>query len=139
MPEPSIPLPSPDALTQPFWDACRAGRLEVMQCGCCGHGFLPAAPCCPQCWSEDVALCEVSGRARVFSFVIYRRTYHPALPAPYVVALIELEEGPRLISNVVGCEPEEVEIDMPVHVVFESAGDFMLPRFAPAEVREGSG
>jgi hypothetical protein len=73
----------------------------------------------------------VSGRGHVFSFVIYRRTYHPGMPAPYVVALVELDEGPRLISNVVGCEPEEVAIDMPVEVRFEEAGEFVLPRFVP--------
>ena len=74
----------------------------------------------------------LSGRGRVFSFVVYRRTYHPAMPAPYVVALVELDEGPRLISNIVGCAPEDVAIDMPVEVCFEEAGDFRLPRFAPA-------
>jgi len=67
----------------------------------------------------------------VFSFAVYRRTYHPGMTAPYVVALVELEEGPRLISNVVGCAPEEVVIDMPLQLRFEPAGDFMLPRFAP--------
>jgi len=63
---------------------------------------------------------------------VYRRAYHPALPAPYVVALVELEEGPRLISNVVGCAPEEVEVDMPVRVRFDDVGEFTLPRFEPA-------
>ncbi len=138
MSDPAIPLPSPDALTQPFWDACRNGALEVMVCGECEHRFLPAAPCCPRCWSQQVSMTEVSGRGRVFSFVVYRRTYHPALPAPYVVALIELEEGPRLISNVIGCEPERVAIDMPVQVVFERVEDFALPRFEPAQATGGS-
>ena len=137
MPDPSIPLPSPDALTKPFWEGCRSGRLSAMACEACGHRFLPAAPCCPRCWSDDVAMREVSGRGRVFSFVIYRRTYHPGFPAPYVVALIELEEGPRLISNVVGCEPEEVAIDMAVRVEFKDAGEFTLPCFVPAEVPGG--
>jgi uncharacterized OB-fold protein len=68
---------------------------------------------------------------RVYSFVVYRRTYHPAVPAPYVVALVELEEGPRLISNIVGCAPEEVEIDMAVCVRFDDVGEFTLPRFEP--------
>ena len=67
----------------------------------------------------------------MYSYVVYRRTYHPGMPAPYVVALIELDEGPRLISNVVGCPPEDVEIDMSVRLRFESAGDFLLPRFEP--------
>ncbi len=74
----------------------------------------------------------VSGRGHVFSFTIYRRTYHPGMPEPYVVALVQLDEGPRLISNIVGCEPEEVSVDMPVRVRFEDVGDFKLPRFERA-------
>ncbi len=133
MPDAKPPLPSPDALTAPFWEACRSGKLEVSACGDCGHRFLPPGPCCPRCWSTRLARQEVSGRGRVQSFAVYRRTYHPGMPAPYVVALIELDEGPRLISNVVGCAPEEVAIEMQVEVRFERAGDFTLPRFAPAD------
>jgi hypothetical protein len=74
----------------------------------------------------------------VWSFAVYRRSYHPAIPAPYVVALVELEEGPRLLSNVVGCAPEEVEVEMPVRVRFDDVGGFTLPRFEPA-AGEGRG
>jgi len=59
------------------------------------------------------------------------------MPAPYVVALVELAEGPRLISNIVGCEPEAVEVDMPVRIKFESAGEFLLPRFEPLSPKAG--
>jgi len=128
MPDP--PMPQPDALTAPFWEACRRGALEVSACADCGHLFLPPGPCCLRCWSTRLAPQEVSGHGCVFSFVVYRRTYHPGMPAPYVVALVELDEGPRLISNIVGCAPEEVAIDMPVELRFEQAGDFQLPRFA---------
>ncbi len=137
MSEAQLPLPQPDALTESFWQACRRGILEVQSCSACGHDFLPPGPCCPRCWSTGLSARAVSGRGRVFSFVVYRRTYHPGMPAPYVVALIELDEGPRLISNVVGCAPEEVAIDMPVQVRFEAAGEFSLPRFAPAAVDGG--
>lgn len=126
------PLPEPDSLTQDYWDACCEGRLEVSACDECEHLFLPPGPCCPKCWSQRLSTRAVSGSGRVFSYVVYRRTYHPGMPAPYVVALIELEEGPRMISNVVGCRPEEVHIEMPVQLRFESAGEFMLPRFEPA-------
>jgi uncharacterized OB-fold protein len=132
----SPPLPQPDPLTGAFWDACRRRVLEVQACGACGHLFLPPGPRCPRCWSARLEAREVSGRGSVFSFAVYRRTYHPALPAPYVVALIELAEGPRLISNVVGCAPEEVRVGMPVRVRFEQVGDFALPRFEP-EPAEG--
>ncbi len=123
------PLPQPDALTRPFWDACRRGALEVSSCENCGHLFLPPGPGCPKCWSTQLAMVPVSGRGRVFSHAIYRRTYDPGIPAPYVVALVELDEGPRLISNIVGCEPDEVAIDMPVRVRFDDVGEFTLPRF----------
>ena len=129
--KPPLPQPQPDVLTAPFWKACQRRVLEVSACRDCGHLFLPPGPCCPQCWGTRLTSQEVSGRGRVFSFVIYRRTYHRAMPAPYVVALVELDEGPRLISNIVGCAPEEVAIDMPVEVRFEQAGDFTLPHFAP--------
>jgi uncharacterized OB-fold protein len=128
---PAPPLPQPDALTHPFWEACRRRVLEVSCCGDCGHLFLPPGPRCPRCWSAELAPRSVSGKGRVYSFAVYRRSYHPALRAPYVVALVELDEGPRLISNLVGCAPEEVRIDMPVRVRFEEIGDFTLPRFEP--------
>jgi uncharacterized OB-fold protein len=133
------PIPRPDALTKSFWEACGEGRLEVSACGACNHLFLPPGPCCPSCWSADLSTRIVSGRGHVYSFVIYRRTYHPGMPAPYVVGLIELDEGPRLISNVVGCDPDEVEIGMMVELRFEPAGDFLLPRFAPRARRDEDG
>ncbi|MFQ5698507.1 MAG: Zn-ribbon domain-containing OB-fold protein [Myxococcota bacterium] len=137
MSDPHPPLPHPDALTAPFWEACRRGVLQVSTCADCGHRFLPPGPCCPRCWSGQLAPHVVSGRGRVFSFAVYRRTYHPGMPAPYVVALVELDCGPRLISNIVGCAPEEVDIDMPVEVRFETVGDLTVPRFAPLGAGEG--
>lgn len=125
------PVPRPDTHTSAFWDACRRGVLEVAACGECQHPFLPAGPCCPRCWSPRIVQRRVSGNGEVFTYAIYRRTYHPALPAPYVVALIQLEEGPRLLSNVVGCEPQEVSIGMSVEVCFEAVGELTLPLFQP--------
>jgi uncharacterized OB-fold protein len=126
------PLPQPDALTRPFWEACRRRVLEVPACQACQHLFLPPAPRCPRCWSDRLAVRGVSGEGSVFSFAVYRRSYHPALPEPYTVALIQLREGPRLISNIVGCTPEEVRVGMPVRVRFDDVGEFTLPRFEPA-------
>ena len=127
------PLPQPDALTASFWEACRRGVLEVSACADCGHLFLPPGPCCPRCWSSRLGSHEVSGRGRVFSFAVYRRTYHAGMPAPYVVALVEIEEGPRLISNVVGCAPEDVRVEMPVKAVYDmTTAGIALLKFEPA-------
>ena len=125
------PLLEPDRFTEPFWEACRRGVLLAASCRECGHLFLPAGPVCPQCWSEDPGAQPLSGYGEVASFTVYRQSYHPDFPVPYVIALIALEEGPRLISNVVGCAPEEVAIGMRVKVRFEPRGEFILPLFAP--------
>ncbi|MCL4686279.1 OB-fold domain-containing protein [Myxococcota bacterium] len=138
MPAAKPPLPQPDVLTTSFWNACRRRVLEISVCGDCGHRFLPPGPCCPRCWSPRLASQESSGRGRVDSFAVYRRTYHPGMPAPYVVALVELDEGPRLISNIVGCAPEEVAIDRRVEVRFEAADGFSLPRFALGHGKESA-
>jgi uncharacterized OB-fold protein len=130
---PAPSLPQPDPLTRPFWDACRRRSLEVQSCAVCECLFLPPGPRCPRCWSDRFSARSVSGEGTVETFAVYRRTYHPARPAPYVVALIQLREGPRLISNVVGCRPEEVAIGMRVRVRFEDVGDLTLPQFEPSE------
>ena len=90
---------------------------------------------CSECTSDAYDWNPVSGKGRVFSFVIYHRAYHPGFQGeiPYVVGVIELDEGPRMLSNVVGCKPEEVRCDMPVEVTFEDITDEMsLPKFQPA-------
>lgn len=131
--EARVTLPPPDALTRPFWEACERRVLEVQACEACGHAFLPFGPRCPRCWSDRLATRAVTGEGTVYTFAIYRRAYQPTLPVPYVVALIALREGPRLISNVVGCAPGEVRIGMRVRVRFEEVGDRTLPRFEPME------
>lgn len=125
------PLPQPTQFTKSFWDACQERKLVARACLDCDFLFLPGGPVCPKCWSQKLGVQPLSGAGEVFSFTVYRRTYHPAMPAPYVVALIALEEGPRLISNIIDCSPEEVRIGMPVQVRFESEEGILLPRFAP--------
>lgn len=115
----------------PFWQACRAGRLEAAQCRACGHVFLPPGPVCPRCWSDDLGARALSGTGRVATFTVYRQSYHRDFPAPYVLALIALAEGPRMISNIIGCAPEAVHVGMAVAVRFVPRGDLVLPLFAP--------
>ena len=131
--EQTFPLPEPTRYTQPFWEACQQHALEVPECLHCGHLFLPGGPVCPACWSTELGAKSVSGKGQVFTYTVYRHSYHPALKTPYVVALVELAEGPRLITNIVGCPPGDVEIGMAVQVQFEREGEFVLPRFIPID------
>ncbi len=128
-----IPVPAPES--EPFWAAAKAHRLEIQKCTSCGHFRFPPAAHCPECLSAEHEWVEASGRGRVFSFVTYQRLYNKGWEGeiPYVVALIELEEGPRLLSNLTGVEPGDVVCDMPVRVVFDDVTpEVTLPKFTPA-------
>lgn len=128
------PVPEPTAETEPFWAAARDKRLLIPQCRSCQAMWFPPTVMCPSCGSADHAWVEASGRGTVFSFVVMHRVYHPGFAdqVPYVVAVVELEEGPRLLSNVVGIPPDQVRCDMPVRVTFdEKRGDITIPQFVP--------
>ena len=130
------PLPTPDPDTREFWEGCRQHRLLVMKCLQCGNLRWPPRPGCPFCSSQETAREEVSGKGTVYSYIVYRRAFLPefAQDTPYVVAIVELEESPRvrMLSNIVGCEPEAAHIGMPVRVVFEDVTDEdTLFKFAP--------
>lgn len=134
-PIPSKPTPRPSPESVPFWKAAADHRLEIPCCNACGRHWFPPSRSCPHCLSDDVRFAPVSGKGKVYSFVIYDRVYHPAFAAdvPYVVALVELDEGPRMITNIVGIQPEDVRCEMRVEVVFEAAGEGMSkPCFRPA-------
>ena len=124
--------PSMTSDTQFFWDGVRAHRLLIQRCGGCRALRHPPRPMCPQCQSLEWDTIESSGRGTVFSFVIPHHPQFPWFPEPYVVALVDLEEGTRLVTNIVGVAPEAVTIGMPVAVRFEHFdGDVVLPMFAP--------
>ena len=128
------PLPVPSELSRPYWEACRRHELLVQCCRSCGVVRFPPAVLCPECLSEEAEWKKSSGKGKVLSFVVFHRLYHPGFEGelPYTVALIEVEEGARLISNVVGCPPAEVACDMPVEVVFEDVTpEVTLPKFRP--------
>ena len=124
--------PSTTADTQFFWDGVRAHRLLIQRCVSCGALRHPPRPMCPQCQSLEWDTIESSGRGTVFSFVIPHHPPLPWFPEPYVVALVDLEEGTRIVTNIVGVAPERVTIGMPVVVQYEQFdGDLVLPLFAP--------
>jgi uncharacterized OB-fold protein len=129
------PLPRPSAESAPFWEAARAHVLKLQKCGACGRFWFPPSTRCAHCLSDDFAWEAVSGRGRVFSFVTYRRLYHKGWEGelPYVVAVVELDEGPRLLTTLTGVAAEDVACDMPVAVAFDDVTDTVtLPKFAPA-------
>ncbi|MCG3188940.1 MAG: hypothetical protein LKCHEGNO_01173 [Burkholderiaceae bacterium] len=108
-----------------------AGPLEATLCKACGHLFLLRGPVCPRCWSSNLATRPLSGHGRVATFTVYRQQYDPGHVPPYVIALIALNEGPRMISNIVGCAPESVRVGMPVRARFERRGERVLALFEP--------
>lgn len=132
------PLPRINAVTAPFWSAAAERRLCMPRCRTCAAFVWPPRPTCGECGGEDFGWTDLSGLGRVYSFTVIRQVVGgPAAKAfepdiPYVVAWIDLDEGPRFTSNIVGCPIEAVSIGMPVEVTFEQASpDIWLPKFKP--------
>jgi uncharacterized OB-fold protein len=118
-----------------FWDAAAEGRLEVQRCRSCGAWTHYPRELCPRCWSTDLVWEAASGRGVVQTFTVIHRPGHPswADQTPYVVAIVQLEEGPTLLSNVIDVAAEQVHVGLAVCVRFRRDGDLTLPQFAPSE------
>ena len=132
-----MPVPAANAETAGWWDACNAHRLVVQRCTGCGTTRHPPGPVCPACRSTTSEWATLPGTGRVYTYTVVRQAFLPSLTdvVPYVVAVVEPDGGGgvRMVSNVVGTDPEEVEIGMPVEVVWEDMGpELALPRFRPA-------
>lgn len=124
------PRPAPESL--PYWQAAREHRLALPKCEDCQKFWFPPSRTCPHCLSANFSFQNVSGKGKIFSFVTFHRVYRPAFTndVPYVVALIELDEGPRLLSNVMGVTHDQVKCEMRVEVVFEDYDeDISIPKF----------
>lgn len=133
---PKKPLPVADPVTAPFWESVKAHAMQIQRCDDCGNYIFYPRGLCPHCFSSNLAWQPVAGTGQVHAFTIVHRHPHPAFAAeiPYVVALIELDEGVRMMSNLVGVEPdpEHVRVGMPVEVVYEDVTDEVtLPKFRP--------
>ncbi len=127
------PLPVIDNESRPFWDGCRDGKLMLQHCAECGAWVFYPRVLCTACHSERLEWSEASGEGVIYSFTVCHRPAGPTFnhEVPYVVALIDLAEGPRMISNIVGADPESVRIGQRVRVTFEKATDEVtLPKFA---------
>jgi uncharacterized OB-fold protein len=132
----AAPVPTPE--TQPFWDGCDAGELRIQRCLDCDRAYFYPRPVCPACGSARVEWFTASGDATLYSYVINHR---PApgfeAEAPYAIAVVQLSEGPRMMTNITGIPntPEHLTLDMPLSVTFEPRGDVSVPLFRPAGTR----
>jgi uncharacterized OB-fold protein len=129
----TAPIPTPE--TAPFWEAARQGHLRLPRCNSCRELIFYPRPFCPRCHHDEVTWEELSGRATLHTYVIchHRAGRGRGADAPYVLAIVELEEGPRMMTNVVGVEPvpESLILDMPLQVEFAERGDERVPVFRP--------
>ena len=128
------PLPQVSPEMAPFFAAAHRHELVVQRCRGCGTFRFPARDRCSSCLSREAEWTRVSGRGTVFSFAVMHQVYHPGFAdeVPYAVVVIELEEGARILSNVVGCPAGEITIGMPVEVVYEDVSpEITLPKFRP--------
>jgi uncharacterized OB-fold protein len=124
------PRPSPESL--PFWEGTKAHKLLLPRCNACGQFWFPPSARCVHCLSSDFSWIESGGQGRIYSFVVFHRVYHPAFEqdVPYTVAIVELDEGVRVLANIVGTPSDDVRCDIRVCVVFEERGDQTIPQFA---------
>ena len=125
-------MPTPE--TMHFWEGTRAGELRLQRCNSCQKTYFPPRPFCPECASRNVTVFRASGKGRLYSYVIHHRPV-PGFTPPYAIAVVELDEGPRMMTNITGCPqtPEALELDMPVEIAFEKLDDeITLPLCRPA-------
>jgi hypothetical protein len=130
----TMPSPLADATTLPWWKAASEHRLVVQRCAACAHTRLPPAPVCPECRSAEAEWREVTGRGEVYTYTVVHRPIAAGQPLPTIIAVVALADagGVRMISNLVGVDPEAVRIGMPVELVWEDMGaDLAIPRFRP--------
>ena len=128
-----LPKPQPNADSLAYWNGARERRLLIRRCTACGEKHFMPRHSCPYCWSDRLEWVESKGSGRVYSYSIVHRAPTAAFAAiaPYVIALIELDDGPRMFANVVGAKALEVAIGDRVHVTFEDRGEgAMLPQFS---------
>jgi uncharacterized OB-fold protein len=130
------PLPVPTPETKPYWDGAKRHELWIMRCNDCSKPYFYPRPICPNCFSRNTDWMQASGKAKLETFVINHRP-PPGFEedAPYVIAVVTLEEGPRMMTNLVGIDPDptKVKCDMPLEVVFDDVTDeITLPKFKPA-------
>ncbi len=133
---PKRPLPAATPETREFWEGAKRHELRIQRCNACGRAYFFPRPFCPYCSSRDVAWFTASGKARLYSYIISHRPAPGFQDAvPYVIAVVELEEEPRMMTNIIGVDPEpaNLPLDLPLEVTWESESDeITLPLFRPS-------
>ncbi|WP_425830914.1 Zn-ribbon domain-containing OB-fold protein [Streptomyces fractus] len=134
-------VPEPDAFTRPYWDAAAAGRLLLRHCGACGRDHHYPREFCPFCWSEDGQWRDASGRATLYTWSVVHRNDLPPFGGrtPYTAAVVDLAEGPRMMTEIVDCAEADLRVGMDLTVAFresresrDGGDDFTVPVFKPA-------
>lgn len=131
----SKPLPAVSELNRSFWDALRNRMLLLPKCNACGVVWYPPSPFCPDCWCKDFIWKRLSGKGRVNSWVVFHQAYFSSLKddIPYNVAEVELDEGPRLLTNLVDVSNDKIEGGMIVEIVYDDVTENVtLAKFRPA-------
>lgn len=129
-----LPIPVADEESRPFFAGAKESKLMLLRCTQCGTYRLPGRDRCSDCWSTETEWAQVSGRGKLYTFGVMHQQYHPSFAEviPYNYAIVELAEGPRLVTNIVDCTNEDLRTDMPVEAVFDPVSDEMtLVRFRP--------
>lgn len=132
---PAKPVPEPDELSRPFSEGAREGKLLLQLCRACGQYLVLGCRVCTECLAEELDWTAVSGRGTLFTFGIMHQLYHPAFASsvPYNVAVVELDEGPRINTTVIGVANDDLRVGMRLEVVFEQQNtEIWLPKFQPA-------
>lgn len=126
-------LPKVTPGNEHFWTGGAAGELRFLRCQDCKYYIHPPTPICPECLGKNLTVEAVSGRAQLLTYTVNHQPWVPGVPLPYTIAIVEIVEqkGLRLMTNLIDCPPERIEIGMSVSVRFEQHGDVYLPLFAP--------
>ena len=128
----TIPLPRPTSLSRPHWEGCQAGVLRVQRCRDCGHFVFIPQPLCTRCQSEALEWVASTGCGSVYSYTVVHRPPRPAFAVPYVIAIVELEEGWHMLTTLVDVAPADVRVGLPVEVTFRPMSEeISLPYFRP--------
>lgn len=128
------PVPKINSDNRPFWEGCRKHKLRFQWCNACGHARWPPSDLCPECHSAENSWLVSKGIGKIYTFAVYHVAYHTAFAAdlPYTVAVVALDEGPHLLTNIVDCRTDKVKCGMPVGVIWEDVNEeITLPKFRP--------